>query len=109
MISYTIPVAGAEIYTIYRALVSRTVMIGDCLVVLNVISILSNIFRRVEREISMILISAMNFRITVILYHVRKRSNRVKTELKPGTEILSCVMFLFAMAERLKTASVISI
>lgn len=54
MLSYTIPVAGAEIYTIYRALVSHTVLIGDCLVVLNAISILSGIFRRIEREIAMI-------------------------------------------------------
>ena len=31
-------ITGAQIYTVYRALVSNTVIIGDCLVVFNNIS-----------------------------------------------------------------------
>ena len=61
MMSAKIPVAGAEIYTIYRALVSKTVLIGDCLVVINAISTVSGILKRVEREVSAIFDIGYNF------------------------------------------------
>ncbi len=54
LVSAKLPVAGAEIYTIYRALVSKTVLIGDCLVVFSAITTVSRIFKRVEREVSAI-------------------------------------------------------
>ncbi len=45
-------VAGAQVYTIYRALVSNTVTLGDCLVVLNSISAISQDVQSIGGTIS---------------------------------------------------------
>ncbi|MEE0835707.1 MAG: ABC transporter ATP-binding protein [Clostridia bacterium] len=47
-------ITGAQIYTVYRALVSNTVMIGDCLVVLNTISSISYNIQYIGSQVSYI-------------------------------------------------------
>ena len=54
-------ITGAQIYTVYRALVSNTVMIGDCLVVLNTISSISYNIQYIGSQVSFIHNICYNF------------------------------------------------
>lgn len=94
-------VAAAEIYTIYRLLVSGTVMIGDCLVVLNTISSISHVLNAVGGQISWIQYTCYAFQDFRDFMWRDEKIESCKNDVKasPGDIELRGVTFRYQGAE----------